>query len=86
MPSEAKRLRQLEDENAKLKRIVADLSLDKAMLHDVLQESSEALPAVASLWIRCGKSGRHRCAGLVKSCAPTVHSTPTSPGAGSRPP
>jgi putative transposase len=31
-----KRLRQLEDENRKLKRIVADLSLDKAMLPDVL--------------------------------------------------
>ena len=36
MPSEVKRLRQLEEENAKLKRIVADLSLDKAMLQDVL--------------------------------------------------
>lgn len=36
MPSEIKRLRQLEEENAKLKRIVADLSLDKAMLQDVL--------------------------------------------------
>ena len=31
MPSEMKRLRQLEEENAKLKRIVADLSLDKAV-------------------------------------------------------
>lgn len=30
------RLRQLEDENAKLKRLVADLSLDKAMLQDVV--------------------------------------------------
>lgn len=38
MPSEVKRLRQLEEENAKLKRIVADLSLDKAMLQDVLQK------------------------------------------------
>lgn len=38
MPSEVKRLRQLEEENAKLKRIVADLSLDKAMLRDVLSE------------------------------------------------
>lgn len=38
MPSEMKRLRQLEDENAKLKRIVADLSLDKAMLQDVLSK------------------------------------------------
>jgi putative transposase len=35
MPSEMKRLRQLEEENAKLKRMVADLSLDKAMLQDV---------------------------------------------------
>jgi putative transposase len=36
MPSEMKRLRQLEEENNKLKRIVADLSLDKAMLQHVL--------------------------------------------------
>lgn len=36
MPSEVKRLRQLEEENGKLKRLVADLSLDKAMLQDVL--------------------------------------------------
>jgi len=36
MPSEVKKLRQLEEENAKLKRLVADLSLDKAMLQDVL--------------------------------------------------
>ena len=38
LPSEMKRLRQLEEENAKLKRIVADLSLDKAMLQDVLSK------------------------------------------------
>ena len=38
MPSEVKRLRQLEVENAKLKRLVADLSLDKAMLQDVLSK------------------------------------------------
>ena len=31
-----RRLRQLEEENAKLKRLVADLSVDKAMLQDVL--------------------------------------------------
>jgi putative transposase len=34
--SEAKRLKQLEEENAKLKRIVADQTLDIAMLKDVL--------------------------------------------------
>ena len=35
-PSEVRRLKQLEKENAKLKRLVAALSLDKAMLQDVL--------------------------------------------------
>ena len=37
MPSEMKRLRQLEEENGKLKKMVADLSLDKAMLQDVIR-------------------------------------------------
>ena len=36
--SEIRRLKQLEDENAKLKRVVADLTLDKAMLQDVLRK------------------------------------------------
>ena len=35
-PSELKRLRLLEDENRKLKQLVADLSLDKAMLQEVV--------------------------------------------------
>ena len=34
--SELRRLRQLEEENRKLKQLVADLSLDKAMLQDVV--------------------------------------------------
>jgi putative transposase len=37
MPSEMKRLRELEEENARLKRIVADLSLDKEMLQDIVK-------------------------------------------------
>ena len=36
MPSEMRRLKQLEEENTKLKKLVADLSLDRAMLQDVL--------------------------------------------------
>ena len=36
MPSEMKRLRELEDENNRLKRIVADLTLDREMLQDVI--------------------------------------------------
>jgi putative transposase len=35
-PSEVRRLKQLEEENRRLKQMVADLSLDKHMLQDVL--------------------------------------------------
>lgn len=35
-PSELRRLRQLEEENLKLKRLVAELSLDKVMLQEVV--------------------------------------------------
>ena len=38
LPSDIKRLKQLEEENTKLKKLVADLSLDKAMLQDVLSK------------------------------------------------
>ena len=37
-PSEVRRLRQLEDENGRLKRLVADLTLDKLILQDVLRK------------------------------------------------
>jgi putative transposase len=39
---ELRRLKQLEDENRQLKRLVADLSLDKHNLQDVLSKKSEA--------------------------------------------
>ena len=42
VPSDMKRLRQLEEENAKLKKLVADLSFDKLMLEDVLTKNSKA--------------------------------------------
>ena len=34
--AEIRRLRQLEDDNRKLKQLVADLTLDKVMLQEVL--------------------------------------------------
>ena len=37
MPSEMKRLKQLEEENGRLRKLVADLSLDKEMLQDVIK-------------------------------------------------
>lgn len=36
-PTEKRRLKQLEDENAKLRKVVADLSLDKEMRQDVIR-------------------------------------------------
>ena len=37
LPTEMRRLKQLEEENTRLKRLVADLSLDKEMLQDVVR-------------------------------------------------
>ena len=38
--SEAQEVKQLRDENARLKKLVADLSLDKDMLQSVLRKNS----------------------------------------------
>jgi putative transposase len=37
LPTEMRRPKQLEDENAKLRKVVADLSLDKEMLQDAIR-------------------------------------------------
>ena len=37
---EVRRVRQLEDENARLKRLVADLTLDKHMLSEALRKNA----------------------------------------------
>ena len=37
LPTEMRGLKQLEDENSKLRKVVADLSLDKEMLQDALR-------------------------------------------------
>jgi putative transposase len=42
--SEAQRLKALEDENRRLKHLVADLSLDKEMLKTVIRKNGWSLP------------------------------------------
>ncbi len=37
LPTEMRRLKQLEDENGKLRKLIADLSLDKEMPQDVIR-------------------------------------------------
>jgi putative transposase len=39
-PSELKHMQQLEEENLRLKKLIADLSLRKAMLQDVLAKKN----------------------------------------------
>ena len=38
MPSEVRKLKHLEEENVRLRRLVSDLSLDKEMLQEVLRK------------------------------------------------
>lgn len=40
---QVRQLKQLQDENAQLKKVVAELTFDKAMLTDVLKKSSDVL-------------------------------------------
>src|SRR6202007_1422070 len=53
LPTEMRRLKQLEDENAKLRKVVADLSLDKEMLQDALRRKLCSLAGTASwcVWL-----------------------------------
>ena len=44
-PSEVRRLKKLEDENVRLKKLVADLSLDRQILQDALRKKVCALRA-----------------------------------------
>ena len=39
LPTEMRRLRELEDENSRLKKIVADLTLDREMLQDIVRRT-----------------------------------------------
>lgn len=62
---ELRRVKQVEDENRKLKQLVADLSLDKHILQDVLaKKSSDAWAAARDRRARPGVPRRQRAAQL----------------------
>lgn len=69
MPSEMRRLRDLEDENNRLKRIVADLTLDREMLRDVIKRKRELFDGMRSDW---RVSIRKACDALRFNCS-TYH-------------
>lgn len=80
MPSEMKRLKQLEEESGRLKRIVAGLSLDKEMLQDLIR----GLRAGESWWIICVQPGGSAFGAPARFSGPIVRPTSTSPNAGPR--
>ena len=48
--SDAKRLKALEDENAKLKKLLAEAELDKAMLKEIAAKNVWSAPSVQGSW------------------------------------
>ena len=54
-------LKHLQEENTRLKRVVADLTLDKVMLQDVLLKPSRKRPMVMYLCQSYGVSERRSC-------------------------
>lgn len=61
---ELRRLRQLEEENSRLKRLVADLSLDKHILSEALRKKSKARPPPGARPLVSGDVSGTVCAGL----------------------
>ena len=48
--SDAKRLKALEDENAKLKKLLAEAELNKAMLKEIASKNVWSAPSVQGSW------------------------------------
>ena len=62
--ADAKRMKELEKENTRLKKLVADLSLDNAILRDVNSKTSEPGQAKGSRRLCAGSTSSHRASGL----------------------
>lgn len=60
---QVREMKQLQDENSRLKLLVAELSLDKTMLQDVLRKGGKAVaaPAAGRLSLRPVPSQRTAC-------------------------
>ena len=83
LPSEMKRLKQLEEENQRLKRLVADLSLDKEMLQDVIRRKICSLLGSERWSTTSGGLGRSvfgAPAGHYRSTDRPITTGPNAPG------
>ena len=80
--SEAQRLRQLEDENQRLKKLVADLSLDREMLKAVIAKKAGARRPKDGGALAAGAVRGERAPGLRAAVAGSLDVS--VPGAGRR--
>jgi hypothetical protein len=63
---QAKRLKALEQESARLKRAVAELTLDKLILQEAVKGNFSALPDAGLVWRGCGELSGYRNAESVR--------------------
>jgi putative transposase len=78
--SDARRLKALEDENAELKKLLAEQMLDNAMLRDVTEENGEARGEAIGRDVPDGGARRRPAAGLCgDGVRPAEHALPRRP-------
>src|ERR1700682_407828 len=70
LPTEMRRLKQLEDENVKLLKVVADLSLDHEMLQDVVRRKRRSARPLA-IQGRSGSIRARSSSHVISICGPT---------------
>lgn len=58
LPTEMKRLKQLEDENGRLRKLVADLFLDREMRQDVIRRTEVRRSQSSEAWSPARAGGR----------------------------
>jgi putative transposase len=82
---QVREFKQLAEENARLKKLVAELSLDKAVLQDVLSKSSPAHAHEGGCGL-CGEPPRlQRASGLFSHTSAPLHTAQTQhPGSAER--
>jgi len=66
---QAKRLKELERENERLKKAVSELTLDKLILKEALSGKYCALPASGRAWTTCARSSPFRSVGRARLLA-----------------
>ncbi len=83
--SEARRLRQLEDENTRLKKLLADAMLDNAVLKDIAAKKWCRLRPGEALWLLRALRTPSASGGRVRSSGWTGHRCATCPAAATLP-